>query len=90
MKITNEIPNRAPPPTASVWQPGRPPDKRVDIKQNYKNALNKNIQKSELPTMKKERKKKEDRLLKRLPLRDRRQQMRLREQIANDPLFLVV
>jgi len=40
--------------------------------------------------MKKERKKQEDRLLKRLPLRDRRQQMRLREQIANDPLFLVV
>jgi hypothetical protein len=40
--------------------------------------------------MKKERKKQEDRLLKQLPLRDRRRQVRLRQQIMEDTLFLVV
>jgi hypothetical protein len=37
--------------------------------------------------MKQERKKQDDRLLKRLSLRERRRQEALREQIQNDPLF---
>jgi len=40
--------------------------------------------------MKKERKKQEDRLLKQLSLRDRQRQMRLRQQIMEEGLYLVV
>ena len=40
--------------------------------------------------MKKERKKQEDRLLKQLSLRDRQRQVRLRQQIMEEALFLVV
>lgn len=43
-----------------------------------------------IKTMKKERKKQEDRLLKQLSLRDRQRQMRLRQQIMEEALFLVV
>jgi hypothetical protein len=41
-------------------------------------------------TMKKDRKQQEDRLLKRMSISDRRKQLRLRQQIMNDPQFLVV
>jgi|GEM_PF-2021668 hypothetical protein len=69
------------------YQPTRePPPKAVPNWQNQTNTQ----QTSETTTMKKDRKKQEDRLLKRLSLRDRRQQVRFREQIASDPLFLVV
>jgi hypothetical protein len=37
--------------------------------------------------MKKERKKQDDRMLKRLPQNERRKQLRLRRQIQSDPLF---
>ncbi|MCA9327166.1 hypothetical protein KDA14_01425 [Candidatus Saccharibacteria bacterium] len=40
--------------------------------------------------MKKERKKQDDRVLKRLPQNERRKQQRLRRQILSDPLFAVV
>lgn len=40
--------------------------------------------------MKKERKKQDDRMLKRLPQNERRKQLRLRRQIMNDPLFVLV
>jgi len=39
--------------------------------------------------MKKERKKQDDRMLKRLPQNERRKQQRLRRQIQSDPLFAV-
>jgi hypothetical protein len=41
-------------------------------------------------TMKKDRKKQEDRLLKHLSLRERQRQVQLRRMIAQDPMFLVV
>lgn len=41
-------------------------------------------------TMKKDRKKQEDRLLKHLSLRERQRQVQLRMQISQDPMFLVV
>jgi len=40
--------------------------------------------------MKRPRKQQDDRLLKRLSYSDRRKQLRMRQQILNDPLFLVV
>jgi hypothetical protein len=40
--------------------------------------------------MKKDRKKQEDRLLKHLSLRDRQRQIRLRQQIVEEGLFLLV
>lgn len=40
--------------------------------------------------MKKERKKQDDRMLKRLPQNERRKQLRLRRQIMSDPLFVLV
>lgn len=40
--------------------------------------------------VKKERKKQDDRVLKRLPQNERRKQQRLRRQILSDPLFAVV
>jgi hypothetical protein len=40
--------------------------------------------------MKQSRKKQDDRLLKRLSLRERRRQEALRQQIQNDPLFASV
>jgi len=41
-------------------------------------------------TKTKHRKRQDDRLLKRLPRQERRQQEELRRQIVNDPLFKVV
>jgi hypothetical protein len=80
-------PSREPPP--GLKAPPWPPPPRGDI--TAQNNQNK-IQKSEQPesTMKKDRKKQEDRLLKHLSLRDRQRQVQLRQQIAQDPLFLVV
>jgi hypothetical protein len=46
--------------------------------------------KSENHSMKKGRKKQEDRLLKHLSFRDRQRQMRLRQQIVEEGLFLLV
>lgn len=40
--------------------------------------------------MKNNKKKQDDRLLKRLPLRERRQQEQLRRLIRSDPLFAIV
>lgn len=54
-------------------------------KQNARNNLKKRFK-----TMKKERKKQEDRLLKQLSLRDRQRQLRLRQQIMEEALFLVI
>lgn len=90
-------PTREPPPTRRVsragpprrvvkpppWQP--PPNiqhKKIQIK--IKTDI------SENHTMKKDRKKQEDRLLKHLSLRERQRQVQLRQQIAQDLSFLVV
>ena len=40
--------------------------------------------------MKRDRKKQDDRLLKRLPMKERRQQEQLRRLIMEDPLFKVI
>ena len=79
MKPTYHRPTREPPPmVVPSWQ-----------KQNIQNQTN--TQKSERrSTMKKDRKQQEDRLLKRLPLHERRRQLMMRKQITSDPLFLVV
>jgi len=83
-----------PPP----WHP--PPGKRIHVVtlasneiRTVKNQTTKiNIQNSEnkVTTMKKDRKKQEDRLLKHLSLRERQRQVQLRQMISQDPLFLVV
>jgi hypothetical protein len=49
------------------------------------NLSNKQIPKEH--KMKKERKRQDDRVLKRLPQNERRKQVRLRRQIMSDPLF---
>lgn len=76
------VPNRAPP-----WPAAR------DLVQQ-KTKINSEKTMTTLTTnptiMKKARKKQDDRLLKRLSYGDRRKQLRLRQQIMNDPLFLVV
>ena len=93
-------PTREPPPTRQVSragppQPGRvvkpppwqpPPNMRVPTKIQIKIQT----QISENNTMKKDRKKQEDRLLKHLSLRERQRQVQLRQQIAQDLSFLVV
>jgi hypothetical protein len=70
-----------PPP----WRPPRPPTHTTKIQIK----INTPSEKKET-TMKKDRKKQEDRLLKHLSLRERQRQVQLRNMIAQDPLFLVV
>jgi hypothetical protein len=62
------------------------------VSEDKKTKIHIKIQTSEnkVTTMKKDRKKQEDRLLKHLSLRERQRQLQLRAQIAQDPLFLVV
>jgi hypothetical protein len=79
------LPTREPPSANRVKAPPWPPPvARITENQNK-------IHKSEIQTtMKKDRKKQEDRLLKHLSLRERQRQVQLRQMIAQDPLFLVV
>lgn len=59
---------------------------RKNTNKNISNTKsNKQISKEE--NMKKERKRQDDRVLKRLPQNERRKQVRLRRQIMSDPLF---
>ena len=77
MKPKYQQPTREPPPgVLASWQ-------KQNIQTNIQNSERTN-------TMKKDRKKQEDRLLKRLPLNERRRQVQMRKAITSDPLFLVV
>lgn len=73
--ISNPPPPRPHPPPKDIYIP---------IQISIENQI------KEIKTMKKIRKKQEDRLLKQLPLRDRQRQLWLRQQIMEDTLFIVV
>jgi hypothetical protein len=81
------LPTREPPDGNRVKAPPWPPPPLGKIR----TTKNQNKIHSEIETtMKKDRKKQEDRLLKHLSLRERQRQVQLRQQIAQDLSFLVV
>lgn len=84
----------SPPKSASTTRAGPPGGLRILVRDYWEEAQkskNKstNIYQGE-QDMKKERKKQDDRVLKRLPQNERRKQQRLLRQILSDPLFVVV